>query len=68
MRIKPLTYPSCPVVSASLEEVRARFGGQGSHVRYITDEDREIASRFDVSKALEEAKKVILKQDMNSEI
>lgn len=57
MRTKPLTFPTCPVVSASLEAVRVKFGGQSSHVKYITEEDREIAARFDVKSELEKALK-----------
>ena len=57
MRYQPLTYPNCPVVSASLDEVRRKFGGQSSHVKYLTAEDREIAVRFDVKAELEKALK-----------
>ena len=56
----PRTYPAYPSVSAALASVRsATFRGntfgQVDSYHALTAEDREMASRFDVKRALESA-------------
>jgi alkyl hydroperoxide reductase subunit AhpC len=47
-------YRSYPAVDAALVETRARFG-VGVQQNMITDEMREIASRFDVVEEIKKA-------------
>ncbi len=56
----PKAYPSLPCVNSALQETRdytfrGNTFGQAGAYHVITDEDREIASRFNVAQAIQEA-------------
>jgi len=58
-------YPLYPATSQALRETLIKFGVDVD-AKQLTDEDREIAERFDVSAALEKAKQQIAHKDQSN--